>query len=108
MTKAAHKTAKVQGVAEAPAVFAAAGANMQAAVALKEAQSAGLLDGEKDAHVSFRAPKALVEAAMRRSGAKGMTEMGTIALAMLAQEDPLADYMRKNRGVLGPDHTLEF
>jgi hypothetical protein len=82
--------------------------NLNAMAALKEAERAGLLDGEKDAHVSFRAPKALIEAARRRSGAKGMTEMGTAALAMLAREDPLAEYLLKNRGILGPDHALEF
>ena len=82
--------------------------NLSAVTALQEARNSGLLVGEKDAHVSFRAPRALVEAAMRRSGVKGMTDVGTIALAMLALEDPVAGLMKATRGALGPDHTLEY
>ena len=82
--------------------------NLKAMTALREARRHGLLDGEKSEHVSFRAPKALVEAARRHSGAKGMTEIGTLALALLAQEDPVQEFMRRTRGVLGPDHELEY
>ncbi len=77
-------------------------------VVLDEARSGGLLDGEKTEHVSFRAPKALVEAARRESGASGMTELGILALAMLARPDPVANFLRERRGALGADHELEY
>jgi hypothetical protein len=79
-----------------------------ASAVMEEARRAGLLDGEKTEHLSFRAPKALIEAAMRESGATRPTELGLLALAMLAQPDPTATFLRKTRGVLGPDHQLEY
>src|SRR4051794_21556249 len=45
-----------------------------ASIVMEEARRAGLLDGDKTEHVSFRAPKALVEAAKRESGATKPTE----------------------------------
>jgi hypothetical protein len=51
-------------------------ASTHASVVLEEARRAGLLDGEKSEHVSFRAPKALIEAARRESGATKLTELG--------------------------------
>lgn len=77
-------------------------------IVLAEARAAGLLDGDKTEHVSFRAPKALIEAAKRQSGATRPTELGLLALAMLAQPDPVADFLRKSRGTLGPDHKLDY
>ncbi len=79
-----------------------------ASVVMEEARRAGLLDGESTEHVSFRAPKALIEAAKRESGATKPTELGLLALAMLAQPDPAASYMRKTRGKLGADHRLDY
>ncbi len=78
-----------------------------ARVALEDARSAGLLDGERSEHVSFRAPRALVEAARKASGVTSTTELGLLALATLAQPDPVAQYMTRHRGALGKDHTLE-
>jgi hypothetical protein len=79
-----------------------------AAVVLEEARRAGLLDGERSEHVSFRAPKALIEAAMRESGVTKTTELGILALAMLAQPDPTANFLRATRGKLGSDHELDY
>jgi hypothetical protein len=79
-----------------------------ASIAMEEARRAGLLDGDKTEHVSFRAPKALVEAAKRESGATKPTEPGLLALAMLAQPDPTAKFLKETRGKLGPDHRLEY
>jgi hypothetical protein len=79
-----------------------------ASVVLDEARRAGLLDGEKTEHVSFRAPKALIEAARRESGATKLTELGILALAMLAQPDPTANFLKKTRGKLGADHKLDY
>jgi hypothetical protein len=75
---------------------------------MDEARRAGLLDGDKTEHLSFRAPKALIDAAKRESGATRPTELGLLALAMLAQPDPVATFLKKNRGVLGPDHQLDY
>jgi hypothetical protein len=77
------------------------------AALMEEARLAGLLDDET-AHVSFRAPKALIEAAKRETGLRSMTELGLAALAMLARPDPVAAAMRLTRGSLGPSHTLEY
>ncbi len=75
---------------------------------LEEARRAGLLDGEKTEHVSFRAPAALVEAAQREAGVSSKTELGVLALAMLARPDPVAAFFRETTGALGPDHDLEY
>jgi hypothetical protein len=77
------------------------------AVLMEEARQAGLLD-DKTEHVSFRAPKALVEAAKRETGLRSTTELGLVALAILARPDPVAAAMRRTRGSLGPSHTLEY
>jgi hypothetical protein len=77
------------------------------AVLMEEARQAGLLD-DKTEHVSFRAPRALVEAAKRETGARSTTELGLVALAMLARPDPVATTMRRIRGSLGQAHTLEY
>jgi hypothetical protein len=78
------------------------------AVALDEAREFGLLEGERTEHVSFRAPKALLDAARRESGAASLTELGLMALAMLAQPDPFKKFVKENYGALGPDHTLDI
>ena len=79
-----------------------------ASIVMEEARRAGLLDGDSTEHVSFRAPKALIEAAKRESGAVKPTELGLLALAMLAQPDPTANFLRKTRGDLGADHQLDY
>jgi hypothetical protein len=67
-----------------------------------------LLEGEKTAHVSFRAPPARVEAAKRASGVASLTELGILALAMLALPDPVAEFLKRTRGRLAETHTLEY
>lgn len=79
-----------------------------ASVVMEEARRAGLLDGDKTEHVSFRAPKALIEAAQRESGVTKPTELGLLALAMLAQPDPTAKFLKETRGTLGADHQLDY
>lgn len=78
------------------------------AAALENARRAGLLDDEKTGHLSFRAPRALIEAAKRESGIESPTDLGILALAMLAQPDPVAAFLRRTHGKLGAGHTLEF
>jgi hypothetical protein len=86
--------------------YAPAPVSMGAAV-MEEARPAGLLDGNTE-HVSFRAPKALTDAATRETGLRSSTELGLIALATLARPNPVAAAMRRARGSLGPSHTLEY
>ncbi len=78
------------------------------ATVLKEARAAGLLEGEKSEHVSFRAPPALIEAAKREAGVTSTTALGLLALALLAQPDPVVSAMRRTRGRLGSDHQLDY
>ncbi len=79
-----------------------------AASAIEEARRAGLLDGEKTEHISFRAPPALVEAAKREAGVTSTSELGVVALAMLARPDPVAAFFHRTEGRLGADHDLEY
>lgn len=105
----AGKTGKRRAMTSRVARLAATGKLSPASAALlDEVRAAGLLEGDKTQHVSFRATPALVEAAMRRSGATSMTELGVLALALLAQPDPVADFMKATRGELGADHTLDY
>jgi len=106
-TSKSGKGAEKRGAAKA-ARSAASRRVTGASVAMEEARRAGLLDGDSTEHVSFRAPKALIEAAKRESGATKPTELGLLALAMLAQPDPVATYLKKNYGKLGPDHRLDY
>ena len=83
-------------------------AGVQRSTVLEEARRAGLLDGERTEHISFRAPLALLEAARRQSGLSSPTELGILALAMLAQPDPVADFFGQTAGALGEDHALDY
>jgi hypothetical protein len=74
---------------------------------MEEARQAGLLEGKTE-HVSFRVPKALIEAAKRATGVRSTSALGLVALAVLARPDPVAAAMRRIRGSLGPLHTLEY
>ena len=78
-----------------------------ATAVLDEARQAGLLDDATE-HVSFRAPKALIEAAKRETGLRSTTELGLVALAALARPDPVSEAMKRFRGTLGKTHTLEY
>lgn len=75
---------------------------------LEDARRAGLLEGEKTEHLSFRAPPALIEAARRESGVNSPTELGMLALATLAQPDPVAPFLKRTSGTLGKTHTLDY
>jgi hypothetical protein len=76
--------------------------------ALEDARRAGLLDGGRTERLSFRAPAALIEAARRVSGARSPTELGILALATLAQPDPVAAFLERTRGKLGKTHALDY
>ena len=72
------------------------------------ARRAGLLDDDASEHLSFRAPKALVDAAKRESGLSSPTELGIVALSMLAEPDPVIEYLKRTRGALGGDAELDY
>ena len=101
-TKQAARAKDATGVARSP------GVPPLVASVLDEARRAGLLEGERTEHVSFRAPPALVEAAKREAGVTSTSELGVLALAMLARPDPVAAFFRRTEGRLGPDHDLEY
>ena len=82
-------------------------ASPTATAALEESRRAGLLDDEKTVDVRFRAPRALVEEALLQSRAATLEDLGQLALAVLAQPDPVVAFLRQTRGVLGEDHDLE-
>jgi hypothetical protein len=75
---------------------------------VEEARRAGLLEGDRTEHVSFRVPKALLKAAQRETGITSPTELGILVLATLAQPDPTAEYLKKSYGVLSKNHKLDI
>lgn len=79
-----------------------------AAAAMHQAKASGLLDGDRTEHVSFRAPKALIEAAKREAGVTSTTELGLAALALTAQPDPVAEFFKISFGALGEDFDLDY
>jgi hypothetical protein len=83
------------------------GANLAHVAAVESAKEGGLSEGGRTAHVSFRAPPPLVEAAMKETGLTSPSKLGILALAALAQPDPVSAFMRKNRGRLGKGHKLD-
>ena len=62
---------------------------------------------EDRAH-QLSAPPALVEAAKREAGVTSTSELGVMALAMLARPDPVAAFFHRTAGRLGADHDLEY
>jgi hypothetical protein len=78
-----------------------------ALAALDDAARAGLLDDATE-HVSFRIPRALLDAARRGTGIASTTQLGLAALAMLAGPDPVSAAMQRTRGALGKAHELEY
>ena len=81
-------------------------ARIHAAV-VEEARQSGLLDGAESEHVSIRVPPALLKAAKREAGITSTEELGMVALALLAQSDPVAAFLNRTSGQLGPDHDLD-
>jgi hypothetical protein len=68
---------------------------------------AGLLDGDKTEHVGFWAPSALVEAVRRETGINSLAQLGILALARMAQPDPVAEFLKRAKGALGLGHKLD-
>jgi hypothetical protein len=104
----ARKDARRPSVRKARPALHSSSVGVAHAAVLEEARRTGLFGGDKTEHVSFRAPPALVEAAKRETGLNSTTELGLLALALLAQADPVAAFMKQSRRILGDDHSLEY
>jgi hypothetical protein len=74
---------------------------------IDDAKKAGLLHGERSAHVTARTTPALLREAQRRTGIRSKAVLVEVALATLALPDPVAKIMKEHRGELGEDHALE-
>jgi hypothetical protein len=75
---------------------------------VKAAIRAGLFEDDASEHLSFRVPKLLADAARRESGLTSPTELGIVALAMLAEPDPVVAFLKRTRGKLGADAELDY
>jgi hypothetical protein len=69
---------------------------------------AGILDGAKDTRVTARVQGRLLEAARRRTGIVGETELVTAGLALLAAQDDFGTWLSGQRGVLTDDFEIGF
>jgi hypothetical protein len=69
-------------------------------VALRVAGSMGLLAGPKTTHVNAKVPPKLFQAAAKRLGTSSPAAVINAALASLATEDELGDWLARNWGVL--------
>ena len=75
---------------------------------MEDAKAAGLLAGDKTAHISIRTTEALLRAAKAQTGIASTTQVVEYALAALAIPDPIAKFMEDHFGQLGPDHQLDI
>ncbi len=77
--------------------------------ALDCARSEGLIPAfEKDAKVSGRIHRTLLDAAKRRTGIASETALLEYALAKVAMEDNFVEELARLRGTLEQDIDLEF
>jgi hypothetical protein len=73
------------------------------------ARAEGLITGsEKDARVSGRVHRSLLDAAKRRTGLTSETALLEYALAKVAIEDDFGERLADLRGSVDPDVDLEF
>ncbi|MEA2729398.1 MAG: hypothetical protein QOF70_3873 [Acetobacteraceae bacterium] len=67
---------------------------------------AGILAGAKDTRVTARVQRRLLEAARRRTGIMGETELVTAGLALLAAQDDFGTWLATQRGSLADDFEI--
>jgi len=66
----------------------------------------GVLDGPKDTRVTARMQAGLLEAARRRTGIVGETDLVTAGLALLAVQDDFGVWLVEQRGRLSDDFDI--
>jgi hypothetical protein len=67
---------------------------------------AGILDGAKDTRVTARVQGRLLDAARRRTGIMGETDLVTAGLALLAAQDGFGTWLAAQRGTLSDDFDI--
>jgi hypothetical protein len=67
---------------------------------------AGIVDGPKDTRVTARVQAGLLEAARRRTGIVGETDLVTAGLALLAAQDDFGVWLVEQRGKLSDDFDI--
>lgn len=67
---------------------------------------AGVLAGAKDTRVTVRVQASLLEAARRRTGISGETDLVTAGLALLAAQDDFGAWLAQHRGTLTDDFDI--
>ncbi|GGF46433.1 hypothetical protein GCM10011611_61120 [Aliidongia dinghuensis] len=75
---------------------------------LEEARSAGLIGTTKDTRISARVSSKLREAAKRRAGVTGDSELIELALVKLALEDDFGARLVALKGTLSSDIEFDF
>jgi hypothetical protein len=70
---------------------------------LEQARASGLLGAGKDARLSGRVSKGLIEAAKRRAGVTSDTELIELALSRVALEDDFGPRLVRRKGSLPAD-----
>lgn len=73
---------------------------------LRQAQAEGLVGDDKDARISGRVRRALIDAAKRRSGLTSDTELVEYALATVALEDEFGARLVRRKGSIAADIDL--
>jgi hypothetical protein len=67
---------------------------------------AGVLEGSKNTRVTVRVQDRLLEAARRRTGIAGESELVTAGLALLAAQDDFGAWLVGQRGTLSDDFDI--
>lgn len=66
----------------------------------------GILDGAKNTRITIRVQQRLLEAARRRSGIAGETDLVAAGLALLAADDDFGTWLAGQRGTLSDDFEI--
>lgn len=83
-------------------------AQLRRRLVLGEARAAGLVGDDKDARISGRVRRSLVEAAKAATGIQSDTELVEYALAKVALEDNFGMKLLRRTGTVPEDVDLEF
>jgi len=81
-------------------------ANLRIRHARETLARAGVLTGAKDTRVTVRVQDRLLEAARRRTGISGESELVTAGLALLAAQEDFGAWLVRQRGTLSDDFDI--